>query len=373
MWVLLIIMLLLLSCYALMVTSLATGIRKTERKGSNSTSRPPSVSVLVPFRNEQQHLPSLVKALSEQTCPLDRMEVLFINDHSEDGSVPLLLEMIIDGPRFRFLDLPPGREGKKMALEMGIEQAAHEWIIQLDADGTVGPGFVESHAAFCRDTGADLVAGWVILGESTKGWTGPLERLDLLSLAGVAAGSFALGRPLVCSGANLAFSRSLYRESRLFDPGPEVASGDDMFLMIGARKLGRKLAFLQEPAAVVRTVSAGGLASLIRQRIRWGAKSTRFRMADIQGTVVLTLLTQLVVLAAPWICLLYTSAWIMLVPGCMVKILADFILLYRTAKRTGQERALWMYLPVLPLYYPFQGAVLAGVLFGRGSWKGRNK
>ncbi len=71
----------------------------------------------------------------------------------------------------------------------------------------------------------------------------------MFGLTGAGAGSFSLGRPLMCSGANLFYSRDLYLDTRPFDPVDKMASGDDMFMLIGARKLKRKISFNPDPRA----------------------------------------------------------------------------------------------------------------------------
>ena len=52
-----------------------------------------------------------------------------------------------------------------------------------------------------------------------QGWLfEAFERLDLLGLVGFGAGSFHFRRAIMCNGANLAYSKDLYLESRQFDP-----------------------------------------------------------------------------------------------------------------------------------------------------------
>ena len=44
----------------------------------------PLVSVVIAFRNEAKHLPFLLNALSNQDYPADCLEIILVNDHSED-------------------------------------------------------------------------------------------------------------------------------------------------------------------------------------------------------------------------------------------------------------------------------------------------
>jgi cellulose synthase/poly-beta-1,6-N-acetylglucosamine synthase-like glycosyltransferase len=358
--------------YALLMVILSLGLTLSPPPIFRKPGHYPPVTVIVPFRNESGHLPSLVRDLSAQSYPDDLLEVIFVNDHSEDGSEVLLREQIKEHGRFRCVDLPAGIVGKKPALVQGMQHASGEWIIQTDADCRLGRYFVETHISCRLETTADLVAGMVTTGERKNGLLRVLERLDLLSLTGAGAGSFQLGRPLMCSGANLAYTRSLFDETQVYQPKGGVASGDDMFVMIGARKLGKKLVYLTSRKAIVKTRPADNLRSLLKQRIRWGSKTVFYRQPDIQGVALLTAVSNLAVLGMPLMILLDPVIWQWLVPAFLLKTLAEFTLLYITTDYTGQQRDLRLFLPALLLYYPYQGAILAGMIFLKVRWKGRN-
>ena len=371
--VLLFIPLVILLLYVCLILILSFGLHQLSPPSFQLPHHPSPVTVIVPFRDERDHLPLLLHDLEGQSYSMAHMEVIFVDDHSSDGSGELIRELIKNHSRFVCLELSGERQGKKEALALGVQHASGEWIIQADADCRLGANFVAAHISCLQETGADLVAGMVTTGEGKRGLLEILERLDLLSLVGASAGSFYLGRPLMCSGANLAYSRKLFLETRPFDPGPGTASGDDMFLMVGARKLGKKLVYLTSGEALVRTGSISDLRSLVMQRIRWGAKTPRYRMTDIQAAAVCTALANLCILVLPWLLLLELELWVWLVPAFIVRSLADFLLLFRITGYTGQRRDLRMFLPVMLLYYPYQAIVLAGSLFWRVTWKGPRK
>ena len=137
--------------------------------------------------------------------------------------------------------------------------------------------------------------------------------------------------------------------------------------------LEKKLVYLTLPEALVKTGPAASLRSLLDQRIRWGAKTPFYRQTDIQAVALLTAVTNLSILLMPLMFLLIPLSWQWLLPAFVLKSLADFTLLYIVAGQTGQKRDLLLFLPVVLLYYPYQGAVLAGMLFLKRGWKGRVK
>jgi cellulose synthase/poly-beta-1,6-N-acetylglucosamine synthase-like glycosyltransferase len=305
----------------------------------------------------------------EQSYPKGQYEVILVDDHSNDGSGGIVDSLVSGIPGFSYLSLMPESSGKKAALYHGIMQASCERLIQVDADCRVGTNFIFSHQAFLEKHPSDLVAGMVSTRQEEGRFLEVFERLDLLALAGTSAGSFGRGRPMMCSGANLAYSRDLYLETRSFDPVESTESGDDMFLMIGARKLKRVMAFNTAHDACVKTAPVLSLRALLAQRIRWGAKSTRYGMADIQLLALLVTLTNLSVFLMPLWFFLFAGEWHWLAGGWILKSLADFVLLYRISGLSHQRGSLLWFIPVSLIYYPVFFLSLVGILLGRTRWK----
>jgi glycosyltransferase involved in cell wall biosynthesis len=332
-----------------------------------------NVSILVPFRNEQDHIGHLAGDLGKQSFPPGQWEVLFIDDQSTDDSERILAPFLTERANFHYHRLPPGVSGKKEAISCGIQHAAHDRIIQVDADCRISPGFISSHMSFLVENPSDLVAGLVTTGRERGNFMETFERLDMLALAGVGAGSFNLGRPLMCSGANLNYSRQLYLETRAFDPGSSVPSGDDMFLMIGARKLGKTLSFNLYPQSMVTTAPVKNWLTLVGQRIRWGGKSARYRMPDIQIMALWVSLTNIAILLLPLWLFLYTGAWPWLAGACAMKLLTDFVLLFRMTGITGSRKDLMVFIPATLLYYPYFLITVLGALLGKAAWKDKPK
>ncbi len=357
--------------YAAIIMRYSVGLKRLEAPSPARPAKPIPVTLLIPFRNESAHLEALVADLSAQAYPPEKLEVLFIDDHSDDGSGELLRDLLEEMPRFGCLELPEGASGKKQAIQHGIRHASASWIIQTDADCRLGPLFVSSHVAFLEQHPSDLVGGLVTTLEGRGTFLEMFERLDILGLAGTGAGSFYYRRPVMCSGANLGYSRELYLETRRFDPSDSLASGDDMFLMIGARKLKKRLSFNIAREAMVKTVPAPGVRSLVLQRVRWGSKTGRYGMTDIQLLALVVAVTNLLVLSIPLWLVLFPSGWTLLLAALLIKTLADVFMLHAVTGLAGQRKALRFFLPAALFYYFYQLAVLAGVLFAGRGWKGR--
>jgi cellulose synthase/poly-beta-1,6-N-acetylglucosamine synthase-like glycosyltransferase len=365
-----IILLLIIYGYTLLILLFNLEIEKDADTPAANHAFQTCVSVVVPFRDEEEHLPALLEDLSRQSYPLGLMEVIFIDDHSSDDSASILASATDEKKHFRYLALPQNMRGKKKALSHGIQQATYERIIQVDADCRLGPDFISAHVAHLEEHPSDLVAGLVTTRKESGNFLEIFDRLDILSLIGSSAGSFNLGRPMMCSGANLSYSRELYWETRPFDPEDTVASGDDMFLMIGARKLGHSLSFNSSRDSIVRTVPQKNPGALLAQRIRWSAKAGKLKMADIQLLALLVVLTNISILLMPLWLILYWVWWPWLVGAWVIKTLADFFLLFKMTGICGSRSDLKMFVPVSLLYHPYFLVIMFGALFKKPQWKG---
>jgi hypothetical protein len=93
----------------------------------------PTVSVLVPARNEERNLRRLVPTLLAQDFP--RFEILVCDDGSEDGTAELL--RAVRDPRLRAIHVdgpPAGWVGKVHALYRATREATGAVFLFLDAD-----------------------------------------------------------------------------------------------------------------------------------------------------------------------------------------------------------------------------------------------
>jgi glycosyltransferase involved in cell wall biosynthesis len=96
----------------------------------------PSVSVIVPARNEAGNIQNILKRLSELG---KNTEVVFVEGHSSDSTFETIEQTIKNLPEKNYrLFRQPGK-GKGDAVRLGFEKAEGDILIILDADLTVPP------------------------------------------------------------------------------------------------------------------------------------------------------------------------------------------------------------------------------------------
>jgi len=331
---------------------------------------PCPVSIVIAFRNEQENLPDLLHSLALQQYPATLWEVIFVDDHSSDGSAELIRDFISTRPGFRYLSGERGITGKKSALHRGIHEARHEFIVTTDADCTMGNQWLATICNMYSRLNPDMIIGLV----DTSGGPGFFDRfqeIEFLSLVAAGAASAAGGKPIYCNAANLAFKRELFLSHS--DPlRNAVPSGDDTLFMHRIKKnRNNRVLLLKSAATIVNAGSVKNTREFLNQRIRWASKSRFYTDAETIFTASLVLglsgviVASLVILAAgiyPW-----------LFPALLAgKSVTDCILLKGFLRFYNKDLSV-LQLIAFELIYPFYIlTAFIGGLLNLYSWKERS-
>jgi hypothetical protein len=120
----------------------------------------PRLSLLIPARNEERSIAAALEAaLASRGVEL---EVLVLDDHSEDATAVIVESIAVRDPRVRLLSAPPLPEGwcgKQHACAVLAATAKYPLFAFLDADVRLAPDGLSRLAAFLEGSRADLVSG----------------------------------------------------------------------------------------------------------------------------------------------------------------------------------------------------------------------
>ncbi|MCQ2511767.1 MAG: glycosyltransferase family 2 protein [Lachnospiraceae bacterium] len=130
----------------------------------------PYVSVLVPMHNEEKVLNNVLSSLLACDYDKDRMEIIAINDHSDDKTAEMLDAWHEKYPFINVLHRRKGNQGrgKMYGLNDAMEIAKGDVIIVFDADYTPSTGLVRKLAMAFIDPTVGAVMGRVIPRNATK-------------------------------------------------------------------------------------------------------------------------------------------------------------------------------------------------------------
>jgi glycosyltransferase involved in cell wall biosynthesis len=117
----------------------------------------PSVSVVLPCRNEQGYIHDCLESILKQELPEGGLEILVADGMSTDGTREYLQRMAQSHPQIRVLE-NPGRI-VSTGLNAAIRAARGDIIVRMDAHTSYAPDYVRQCLAVLDETGADNVGG----------------------------------------------------------------------------------------------------------------------------------------------------------------------------------------------------------------------
>lgn len=334
------------------------------------------ISVIIPVRNEEKHLAALVSDMMEQDYPKTLFELIFVDDHSDDGTKALIHSFmeVFSWEGIRYLALADfhGREGKKAAIETGVEKASGSLIVTTDADCRFPKTWLSAIAAYYQVHKPKMMLAPVRM-DPGNSLFGSLQSLEFASLIAASAGSASAGFPLLANGANLAFERDAFLLVGGYASNRQYSSGDDIFLLQSVRKqFGAKAVhYIKSRPATVSTPALPGFKEFLNQRLRWVSKNKGYRDMNVlaSGALVYAVNALLPLLLVAGF--FNGEAWKAAFIWYVVKMAVDLPVLAGVASFTGAGKTIVLipFMEILnALYTAFIG--IAGI-FIPYEWKGR--
>ncbi|MFB6318702.1 glycosyltransferase [Saccharicrinis sp. FJH54] len=313
-----------------------------------------SVDILIPFKDEAENLPELLDSLLDQKDASNKISIYFINDHSSDNSVRIIMQYQQKSPDIHLLE--NSGSGKKSALITGFNASRGEVILLTDADTIISSDWIQSHIRQ-YDPETDMLIGPVeMLPLKHKIWH-HLQVLEYKSIQAVTVGLGTLNLPVMCSAANLSFRRSAVSDIRKA-LNLNYRSGDDMFLLHHFKSERKKICINH---SVVR-IKTEPFNKFLQQRIRWSEKAKGYNDFMILVTGLLVMLMNLLIPATFTASFFANSLASVFLILFSIKILSDTLVILPLLKKS-ELSLLWLLIP-LSILYPFYavGVAVAGFL-----------
>lgn len=234
-----------------------------------------TVTVIIPFKNEINNLPKLIESLQNQSY--NKFQVIFVDDHSDDGSFDYLHTITQNSNQFSLLK--NSGKGKKEAIKTAIYNTQSELIVTLDADVSLTQHWLLSILQFYEQEQAELIICPIRMSSSSKNFVERFQQFEFAILVASGAGAAGAGMPILCNGANLAFKRDAWLDSEN-EMHFEEPSGDDIYLLQSIKKRKEKIVFLHSDDALAETEAKKSWRELLLQRSRWVSKFSIYK--DLQ-------------------------------------------------------------------------------------------
>ena len=357
-------------------TNIPTHDLTNDESANNSL---PTLSVVIPVRNEADTISLLLQDLSRQTDRSGgkvRFEVIVIDDASTDGTAEQIRVFQQSSPyRLELLSLkvPAGFVGahKKLALQQAIACAGGKVIVTTDGDCRVGPRWLATIQYFFAQHQAVLLSGPVTFCQE-KSLFEHLQTVEFASLIGVGAACLQARKPNMCNGANLSFLREAFYQVKGYDGSLHVPSGDDEFLLQKlAHRYPHRLAFLKQPEATVSTKAQPSIRGFYQQRKRWASKWKLHRDYRVAALAVFIFAYHLSGMIVTLLAVLGRYPWWIWSVQLLPKVLLEYIFLKSVLTLMRKPLSTGCFWLMQLIYAPY--AVFFGMRanFGGYTWKNR--
>ncbi len=355
-------LLILLLPYAYLLLRIYSSLRET--KTYHPHNQPDIfVSVLLACRNEEINLPDLLSCIAAQDYPQDSFELIIVDDNSTDNT----WQTAALNPGIRNLKAIKSKgTGKKKAIRTGIGECRGELIVTTDADCRPVQGWLSAIASFYSEN----TPAMIICPVAMKGSGGFLQRfqeIEFLALQGVTAGTAAGGNPVMCNGANLAFTKEAYNKySRSMHE--EKVSGDDIFLLHGIKEGKGLISWLESTEAIVTTATSPEFYSFIKQRARWISKAGAYRDSH---TIILSIVTFVTILLMPGLLVagFFNPVFLpVFLAAFILKSIPDFLILKNTSSRYGMNNLMKWFLPSQIFFIIYVLVIVPLALYKGNRW-----
>lgn len=331
------------------------------------------VSILIPVRNEADYIGLCLNAILKQKYPSNLVEIIVINDHSEDDTLKIIQAFQKKHKNIKCLELANYIDEnnttsfKKKALTIGIHEASGELIVQTDGDCEMREEWLNLIVSLYETKQAKFIAAPVNFYKNNN----LLQRFQALDFKGmmcVTGAGLYRKFALMCNGANMAYPKSAFEKVNGFEGIDTFASGDDMMLLQKiANEYPNDIEFLKNKKATVYTEAKPTLKEFAQQRIRWATKA-KGTGQDIRATLILAMVF--------FFCInIIVSTfvdWRIFLAQISIKAMMDFIFLGMMCRFFKQQSLMWWFLPSLflhTLYIAIIGVV--SNLVKKYQWKGR--
>lgn len=247
-------------------------LREKRRRTSSPRTEPlPSVSVVIPARDEEARLGPLLRSLTDQHYP--DFEIIFINDRSSDATAAMLEDFARHrkSGRTEIVTLTdnPGPNFKQFALIRGIERARGDLILFTDADCAIGPDWVPTMAAAIASQDVGLVIAPVFKPVVDGRFFSYFQAFDHAVRFAYLASSVGLGMPTGGFGNNLIVRRAALDAIGGYAAVPPSPTEDAALIATIRSKTGYRVRACLSPAAFVVTAAEQSFRRMLIQGLRW--------------------------------------------------------------------------------------------------------
>lgn len=263
----------LLGIYALRMLYFIVGAAKENSKTVYSVQpgKERMISIVVPARNEEGRIEDCIRSIACNNYPIDKYEIIAVNDRSEDETGQLLESLKREIPNLVVIHNDNKKaiknlQGKPGALQLAINSCRGEIILMTDADCTVSENWIRSHSACFDDSKLGLTAAYTdIKGENMFS---KIQAVEWLYLHAMAIGGMGFNQPLSCYGNNISLSKEKFDDVGGYE-AIKFSITEDLAMLQAMHKHGHNTRHLSDQDSMIHTLANKTIKEYFNQHHRW--------------------------------------------------------------------------------------------------------
>jgi len=298
------------------------------------TTNLPTVTILMPIRNESEFIERSLKAVLDQDYPPHLMEIVVVDGQSTDETRKLIDQMLKECPTNSLLDfkiLENPQRITPVAMNIGINNSVGDVVILVGGHTEIDATYVSASISALRQSGADCVGGPLqTVGATTIARAIAAAQGSKFGVGGVSFRDENAVAGYVDTVAFGAYPRTVFEQIGLFDD--ELVRNQDDELNFRLTQNGGKIWL--DPSIKVIYFSRASLSRLWKQYYEYGLY--KVRVIQKRGAVpalrhlVPSMFVSALILAA--LISLITANWIWLFSILGVYLLANLFASSWTAR-----------------------------------------
>ncbi len=233
-----------------------------------------SLSVVIPFRNEENRIIPLLNSILDLNTTAN-LEFIFIDDHSIDQTAKIIQNhQSFQKFNVKLYQVAQNESGKKHAIQTGVQNASYPIILTTDADCEFQPETIDTLLLAYLQNEANFCIGPVFFQSSKSTPFLSYQKIENTSLVALGLYQFNTRKPTMANGANLMFNRALFLKLNPFQSNQNIAGGDDIFALEAFYlHNSEKVISVANPNAAVYTIVVDNFSEFWQQRVRWIRKT----------------------------------------------------------------------------------------------------
>lgn len=171
----------------------------------------PSISILVPVHNEEENILKKLENLQEVVYPREKMEVVVVDDASEDRTLSKANEAIRHNLGFDTRIVKrESRGGKAVALNFALTVASNPMIIVSDADTLWPSNILEKALPYLADKTVGALTGQGINDQANESWVTEAEDNYLQLTSSIRLGESKMHSTIRFEGGFCVYKRAAF-------------------------------------------------------------------------------------------------------------------------------------------------------------------